>query len=474
MTDAEPAGSALARVRRALESRIEARVEPDLDRITDVMDLLGSPQRSYPSIHLTGTNGKTSTTRMVDALLRSFGLRTGRYTSPHLTSITERIAIDGVPLGDAAFAHAYDDVAAVLDLVDTRHPKRVSYFEALTAVALAAFADAPVDVAAVEVGMGGLWDATNVLHAGVAVITPVALDHRELGSTVGEVAVEKAGIIHDGARVVSGVQTLAAAEVLVRRCAEVGAQLAVEGVHFGVVERSIAVGGQLVSIDGLRGRYDDVFLPLHGAHQASNAACAVAALECFLGGGDDPLDVEAVRAGLAAADSPGRLEVVRTSPTVLLDGAHNPSGVAALADALEEAFSFTHLVGVVGILADKDARTMLELLEPLLAAVVVTSNHSPRALPAEELGAVAVDVFGRRGAGRRGGGERWVRRTGHRLPLHRRRGAGTPRPRLDSPLPSYPNQGVLPCPSAPSSSSSPTAYAAAWSARWSSGSSARA
>jgi dihydrofolate synthase/folylpolyglutamate synthase len=388
-----------ARVEAALAQRIPGRDEvlamvPDLDRITDLMDVLGSPQRSYPAIHLTGTNGKTSTTRMVDALLRGFGLRPGRYTSPHLSTVRERIAIDGEPLSEEAFAHAYDDVAPYLALVDGRHPLRVTYFETLTAMAYAAFADAPVDVAVVEVGMGGRWDATNVIQAGTCVVTPVSLDHRELGSTVAEVATEKAGIVHAGARVVSGVQELAAAEVLVRRAAEVGAELAVEGVHFGVSARSVALGGQLLTIDGLGGTYADVFLPLHGAHQASNAACALVAVESFLGGGAQPLDVEAVRTGFALADSPGRLEVVRRSPTVLLDGAHNPAGVRALVAALEESFAFGRVVGVVAMLADKDARAMLAALEPVLTDIVVTTNRSPRAMPADDLAAVAVSVFG--------------------------------------------------------------------------------
>jgi dihydrofolate synthase/folylpolyglutamate synthase len=388
-----------ARVERALAERIPGKdevlaMQPDLARITDVVDLLGSPQKSYPAIHLTGTNGKTSTTRMVDALLRGFGLRPGRYTSPHLATVRERIAVDGVPLDEETFARIYDEVAPYLDLVDARHPLRVTYFETLTAMAYAAFADAPVDVAVVEVGMGGLWDATNVIHAATAVITPISLDHPELGSTVPEVAGEKAGIIHEGAQVVVGVQPIEAAEVLVRRAAEVGAEIAAEGVHFGVEARSVALGGQLLTLRGLGGTYEDVFLPLHGAHQASNAACALAAVESFLGGGGRPLDLEAVRTGFALADSPGRLEVVRRSPTVLLDGAHNPGGVAALVAALEESFAFGRLIGVVAVLRDKDAATMLSLLEPVLAEVVVTAHHSPRALPADDLARVAVDVFG--------------------------------------------------------------------------------
>ncbi|HEX8002086.1 MAG TPA: cyanophycin synthetase [Mycobacteriales bacterium] len=391
--------SDFARVEAALARRIPGKDEipkmrPDIARMSLLMDLLGSPQKSYPSIHLTGTNGKTSTTRMVDALLRGFGLRPGRYTSPHLSTVRERIAIDGSPVDEETFARAYDDVAPYLDLVDQRSEQRVTYFETLTAMAYAAFADAPVDAGVIEVGMGGQWDATNVVQAGTCVVTPVSLDHPELGSTVREVATEKAGIVHEGARVVSGVQDLAAAEVLVARCASVGAELAVEGVHFGVLDRRVAVGGQAVTLRGLGGVYEDLFLPLHGSYQASNAACALAAVEAFLGGGEAPLDVEAVRAGFAMVDSPGRLEIVRRSPTVLLDGAHNPGGVAALVGALEEAFAFDRLVGVVAILSDKDVPAMLSLLEPVLSDVVVTTNHSPRALAADELAALAVEVFG--------------------------------------------------------------------------------
>ncbi|HVE62610.1 MAG TPA: cyanophycin synthetase [Mycobacteriales bacterium] len=402
MTDVEShdAVGGLARTMRALSARIDGElgmlgVDPDIARMADLMDVLGSPQLSYPAVHVAGTNGKTSTTRMVDSLLRAFGLRTGRYTSPHLASVLERITLDGESITAGRFAAMYDELAPYFSFVDSRHSHPVTYFEALTAMGLAAFADAPIDVGVVEVGLGGRWDATNVLHAGTCVITPISLDHTELlGPTLTAVAGEKAGIIHSDARVISGVQTLEAAEVIVRRVAEVGAELAVEGVHFAVVDRKVALGGQTMSISGLAGTYDDLFLPLHGAHQASNAACAVAAVECFLGGASAALDVHAVRAGLAAADSPGRLEVVRRSPTVLLDGAHNPAGVLALAAALEEAFTFDRLIGVVAILADKDATAMLEGLETVLHEIVVTTNTSPRALPADVLADQAVAVFG--------------------------------------------------------------------------------
>src|SRR3954452_887481 len=257
---------------------------PDLDRITDLLDLLGSPQRSYPSIHITGTNGMTTTARMVDALLREFGIRTGRYTSPHLQSATERIALDGVPLDPARFASAYDDVAPFAEIVDGRHDDPLTFFELLTAMAFAAFADAPVDVAVVEVGLGGRWDATNVVHAPVAVVTPIGLDHVAiLGGTVEAIAAEKAGIVHPGATLVTAGQPAAAAAVLTARAAEVGAVMAREGVEFGVRRRAVAVGGQVLDVEGLGGSYDELFLPLHGAHQAHNAAVAIAAVEAFFG-----------------------------------------------------------------------------------------------------------------------------------------------------------------------------------------------
>jgi dihydrofolate synthase/folylpolyglutamate synthase len=373
---------------------------PDLERITMLVDLLGSPQRRYPAVHLTGTNGKTSTARMVDALLQAFGLRPGRYTSPHLDSVVERIAVDGVPLSPERFVEVYDEIAPYLEIVDARaaeagHGHRVTFFEVLTAMAFAAFADAPVDVAVVEVGLGGVWDATNVLQASTCVVLPVALDHVPLlGTTLAEVAAEKAGIVHAGATVVLAQQPPEAAEVLLRRCAEVGATVAREGLEFGVVERRPAVGGQLLDLQGLAGRYDEVFLPLHGAHQATNAAAALAAVEAFFAGGSRALEADAVREGFAAVTSPGRLEIARTSPTVLLDAAHNPAGMSATVAALADAFSFTHLVAVVACLADKDVHAMLEVLEPAVAAVVVTQNSSPRALPADALLALAVDVFG--------------------------------------------------------------------------------
>ncbi|WP_245828477.1 bifunctional folylpolyglutamate synthase/dihydrofolate synthase [Micromonospora avicenniae] len=367
-----------------------------LDRIESLLDLLGSPQRAYPSIHLTGTNGKTSTARMIDSLLRAFGLHTGRYTSPHLETVRERISLDGEPVSEERFVATYREVAPLAQLVDERSAEPLTYFDMTTALAFATFADAPVDIAVVEVGLGGAEDSTNVLQAGVAVITPIGLDHTEwLGDTLEDIALHKAGIIYPGATVISAAQEEEAARPILERCAEVGATIAREGSEFGVLRRSVAVGGQVLTLQGLGGVYEEVFVPLHGAHQAQNAAVALAAVEAFLGAGARrQLDIEAVREGFAAASSPGRLERVRSAPTILLDGAHNPHGMAATVTALQEEFAFSKLVAVVGVLGDKDAPALLELLEPVVDQVVVTTNSSPRAMPARELAALAAEVFG--------------------------------------------------------------------------------
>jgi dihydrofolate synthase/folylpolyglutamate synthase len=386
----------LARVEKALDERFPSRMVPDLDRIVDLLHLLGDPQLAFPSIHITGTNGKTSTARMIDSLLRELDLRTGRYTSPHLESVTERICVDNEPLGAARFAAVFDEVAPFAELVDGRHADRVTFFELLTAMAFAAFADAPVDAAVVEVGLGGRWDATNVINAPVAVVMPISLDHVGiLGPTIEAIATEKAGLIHPGATVVSAIQPEAAVRVLVERAATVGATILAEGLTFGVRTRAVAVGGQLLELQGLAGIYEDVFLPLYGEHQASNAACALAAVESFLGSAErEPLDADVVRAAFAKVSSPGRLEVIRRSPTVLIDGAHNPAGAAALAAALEDAFTFDRLVAVVAMLDDKDAGGVLAELEPVVSNVVATTNGSPRAMPAMALAEIARDVFG--------------------------------------------------------------------------------
>jgi dihydrofolate synthase/folylpolyglutamate synthase len=390
--------SDLTRVEKELLARWpETRLQPSLARISALVDLLGSPHRAYPVVHVAGTNGKTTTARMVDELLRGFGLRVGRFTSPHLQSVRERIVLDGEPVSAERFVETYDDIAPYVQMVDAAGEHPMSFFEVMVGMAYATFAEAPVDVAVVEVGMGGTWDATNVVDARVAVVTPVALDHAEyLGPDVGTIAGEKAGVIKPDAVAVLARQQPAALDALVRRAVEVEAVVAREGTEFGVLDRRVAVGGQQLRLQGLGGEYEDVFLPLFGAHQAQNAATALAAVEAFLGAGaaTGTIDQETVRAAFAAVRSPGRLERVRTSPTVLVDAAHNPAGMAATVDAVRESFDFTRLVGVVGVVHGKDVAGMLTALEEVCAELVVTQNSSPRAMPADELGALAVDVFG--------------------------------------------------------------------------------
>jgi len=390
---ARPAQTA-EEVEDALLSRWpETRLEPSLDRIRAFTELLGDPQRGYPVIHLTGTNGKTSTSRMIDTLLRATELRTGRFTSPHVERLAERICIDGQPLTDEELVRAFNDVAPYTHLVDESEAHPLSFFETVVGMAYAAFADAPVDVAVVEVGLGGAWDATNVADGTVAVVLPVAVDHAAfLGDQPARIALEKAGIIKPGATAVLARQQPDVEEVLLRRAAEVGATVVQEGVDFGVTSRTPAVGGQLMSLRSLRATYDDVFLPLHGAHQAQNAAVALAAVEAFAG--DRPLDPELVAGAFAQVTSPGRLEVVRRSPTIVLDAAHNPHGAAATAAALEDSFAFDPLVGVLGVMADKDHEGVLAAFEPHLAHVVCTQNSTERALPAEQLAVTAREIYG--------------------------------------------------------------------------------
>ena len=374
----------------------EHRVAPSLGRIRALTELLGDPQHAYPVIHVAGTNGKGSTAAMIESLLRADGLRTGRFTSPHVVGVTERITIDGTPISEERFDATWREIEPYVALVDDRRIDGVelTFFEIITAMAYAAFADAPIDVAVVEVGLGGTWDATNVADAGVAVITPIDLDHTHLlGSTVAEIAREKAGIIKPGAHAILAGQSVEAAQVLLERCAEMGALPQREGIDFGVIDRQLAVGGQVLRLNGAEGPVDDIFLPLHGAHQAANAAQALAAVEAFLG--LKAVNADVIREGFAAVQFPGRLEVVRRSPTVVLDAAHNPHGASAAAAAVAEAFGFTPLIGVVAVMADKDARGLLAVYEEVMNQVVVTQVASTsRGLPAPELGELAAQIFG--------------------------------------------------------------------------------
>jgi dihydrofolate synthase/folylpolyglutamate synthase len=405
--------ASLLQVEHLLDQRWpETKLEPSTTRISALMELLGSPQRGYPSIHIAGTNGKTSVARMVDSLLTAFSRRTGRTTSPHLQSAVERISIDGRPISPASYVATYREVEPFVQLVDQQSEAAggpaMSKFEVVTAMAFAAFADAPVDVAVIEVGLGGRWDATNVVNAPVAVITPIGIDHTDyLGDTIAQIAGEKAGIITkqedepvpSGADLstvaVIGRQLPEAMEVLLAQAVRADAAVAREDSEFAVLGRQVAVGGQLLELQGLGGRYSDVFIPLHGEHQAHNAVVALAAVEAFFGAGADrQLDIDTVRAGFAATTSPGRLERMRTAPTVFIDAAHNPAGATALAQALQEEFDFRYLVGVVSVMADKDVDAILAALEPVFDQIVVTHNGSARALDVEGLALRAEERFG--------------------------------------------------------------------------------
>ncbi len=374
----------------------EHRIAPGTARVEALCDLLGSPQHGYPVIQIAGTNGKGSTAIMIDALLRALGLRTGRYTSPHLTQLTERICIDGEPMPDDAFDALVADAQPLIDLVDGRAIDGVpmTFFEVITALAYEAFAQAPVDVAVVEVGLGGITDATNVMDAQVAVICPIDYDHTHLlGDTLTAIATEKAGIIKPGAQVVLAAQQPEAAAVLIQRCAEVGAKVYREGVEFGLLERTPAVGGQVIRIDSASGSVGDLVLPLFGAHMASNAALAVAAVEAFLGG--KPIAPDVIAEALADVVAPARLEIVRNSPVVLLDTCHNPHGARATMDALTESFTLAPLIGVVAMMADKDVDGLLQIFADELTTVVCTTvAGTNRALSPEVLGERAAGIFG--------------------------------------------------------------------------------
>jgi dihydrofolate synthase/folylpolyglutamate synthase len=372
----------------------ETRIAPTLERIAALTDILGSPQLTYPTIHVGGTNGKTSTSRMIDSLLFEMGLRTGRFTSPHLESYLERISINGQPINAAELIFSYNDISPYLDLMDSKFENPISFFEAITALAFAAFAEHPIDVGVIEVGMGGEWDATNVVQAGVSVITPIGFDHMEyLGNTLTEIAKTKSGILKPGGFGVLAQQEPEAAIELLRKAAEVGIEVAREGVEYSLASRAVAVGGQLISISGLNESFEDIFLPLHGKHQAANAATALVAVEAFFG--DTALDHDAVRAGFAAATSPGRCEVVHRDPTILLDAAHNPHGAKALAETIESEFTFDEVIGVVASFGDKDVRGILLALEPIMNEIIVTSNSSSRAMKLSDLEKLAIEIFGK-------------------------------------------------------------------------------
>lgn len=377
----------------------EDKMAPRIDAVERVCDLLGNPQDACPVVHLTGTNGKTSTARMIDALLTEMDLRVGRFTSPHLTRVTERISLDGEPIDDDNFVRTYEDIAVYVAMVDgelrAANKPALTFFEVLTVMAFAAFADAPVDVVVLEVGLGGQWDATNVAQAKVAVVTTISLDHTEmLGDNYEAIAREKSGILTRDCNVVLGAQPLAADQVLRETARDLNCVVNVDGADFGVVDRVPAVGGQQLTIKGLAATYDEIYLPLHGEHQAHNLALAIAAVESFIGDGQRPLTAEVLTGAMGRITSPGRLERVRTSPTIVVDAAHNPGGIEALVDTISDTFDFNPLVVIFGALRGKDVGSMLELLEPDVDEIVLTASASPRAIAPDELAIMANEIFG--------------------------------------------------------------------------------
>lgn len=379
-------------IEKALNRRWpENKIEPSLDRILALTDALGSPQYSYPTIHLAGTNGKTTTSRMIDQLFTELGYRVGRYTSPHLESFTERISIKGEPISVENMIATYNDIALYLDLIDSRQPHPISYFEALTAMAFVAFAEYPVDIGVIEAGMGGQWDATNVVSSQVSVMTPIGFDHMEyLGNTLEEIATTKAGIFKPESNVVLSAQTPEVAKVLLAKAAKVSANVFREGVEFSIKNRSLAVGGQLISLHGMFADIDEIYLPLYGVHQANNAAVALAAVEAFT---QVKLDEDLVRSAFSKVKSPGRCEIVYTDPLVIIDAAHNPHGVSAITQTINSEFDLELVIAVVAVLADKDVDGILAQLVNSVDYLVTTQSNSPRALSAEQLSKVALRYF---------------------------------------------------------------------------------
>ena len=371
----------------------ETRIAPTLDRIAALADALGSPQLSYPTIHIAGTNGKTTTTRLIDSLCFQLGMRTGRFTSPHLESFLERISINGEPISPEGMIATYNDIALYLDLIDSRMPNKLSFFESMCALAFVAFAEFPVDVGIFECGMGGEWDSTNVINADVSVITPIGFDHMEyLGDTLEKIALTKSGIIKESSFAVLARQEPEVAQVLMHKSAQVDATPIREGIEYSVKNRALAVGGQLISIAGVYGEYNDLFLPLHGAHQAANAATAIAAVEVFAG--ESKLDEEVVREALINATSPGRCEIIMRNPTVIIDAAHNPHGAQSLKKTISEEFDFESIIGVVAPMGDKDVDGILEELESVIGRLIVSKNSSHRAAELSELKSIADGIFG--------------------------------------------------------------------------------
>jgi dihydrofolate synthase/folylpolyglutamate synthase len=382
-------------MKRVPENKIRPRLEPTRRAV----ELLGDPQRSYRVIHITGTNGKTSTTRFIERILREHGLRTGRFTSPHLLKFTERMAIDGEPVSDEVLYGVFVDIEPILEMVDqelaAQSESPLTFFEALSVLGFAVFADAPVDVLVLEVGMGGAWDSTNVADGDVAVFTPVGLDHMDrLGITISEIAETKSGIIKQGALVVTSDQTAEAMKVLSRVANELAEGMFQFGKDFSVDSHQATSTGQRIEISGLAGKYGPYEAPVFGIHQSANLAVAIAAVEAFLGGGKVPIADDVLRSAVADLSSPGRLQLVRTEPALLLDGAHNPAGAKTLAVSLKSEFSEKPLVGLIAVLSDKDVAGVFSELAGCFERLVVTESSSNRSLEISKLEPIASEHSG--------------------------------------------------------------------------------
>ncbi|MDO5672443.1 MAG: folylpolyglutamate synthase/dihydrofolate synthase family protein [Actinomycetaceae bacterium] len=382
---------------KILERVPEHQIDPTLFRVEQALDILGNPQTLFDTVHVTGTNGKTSTARMVERLLLELGYSTGRFTSPHLSDPCERLVFNAQQITHQGFVDAWNDVAPYIEMADEISFRaggpRLSFFEIFTVMAFAAFADAPVDAAVVEVGMGGRWDATNVVRSSVQIITPISREHEKwLGTGIEAIATEKAGIIKEAGTVVVAKQPLEALEVIARAAQEANAKLIREGEDFEILRRQKAVGGQVITLRTPQAIYEDIFVPLHGEYQAQNAACALVAVEAYVG--DKALNGASVETAFAGVTSPGRLEVVRNSPMIVADATHNPGGAAVLREALEDAFEWHRTIGLFAVMRDKDVEGILGEMEPVLDELIVTSMNTDRAMPPEEAARIAEEVFG--------------------------------------------------------------------------------
>ena len=366
--------------------------EPSLDRIRAVSGLLDDPQLTYPTIHVTGTNGKTTIARAAADISCAHGVTTGLFTSPHLRSVRERLSVCGVEISEEDFAEEWLHLEPFLELIDRDEPGESTYFEAITALAFLWFADKPVGLAVVEVGMGGSWDATNVVASDVAVIGEIDLDHPELGSTIQEVATEKSGIIKPGKVVVVREQRDEAMKVIEARATEVGATMLLEERDWEVEVRVPAVGGQQFRVRGVHETYDELFLPMFGEHAVRNVAAAIVGVESVVG---HALDPDATRAAIDALRIPGRLEVITRSPLIILDGAHNPAGAEALARTLSESFTWSRMHVVLAVSSNKDVDGVIAALAPLAAVWYPAQNESVRSFPAEHVAERIAAVGGR-------------------------------------------------------------------------------